>query len=52
VIADNGAGSERAEHLGELGRALLMPWGGSCEAASEVGLGCTFELRLIAHPDS
>ncbi len=52
TVADNGMGSDRAAHLGELARQLLLPWGGSCEAASAAGQGCTFELRLIGNPDS
>lgn len=47
LLADNGAGSERALQLGELARELLAPWGGSAEAASEPGSGCAFELRLM-----
>lgn len=47
LIVDNGAGSERALELGELGRELLTPWGATMEAASETGQGCAFELRLM-----
>ena len=47
LIVDNGAGSERALGLGELGRELLTPWGATMEAASEQGQGCAFELRLM-----
>lgn len=46
TIADNGAGSTRAAALGDLARALMAPWGGMIDAASEPGAGCTFELRL------
>jgi signal transduction histidine kinase len=46
TIADNGNGNERAGELGELARAVVTPWGGSADAASEAGQGCTFELRL------
>lgn len=48
AIADNGAGSARAAGLGELARALIAPWGGTIDAASLPGAGCTFELRLAA----
>jgi signal transduction histidine kinase len=47
-IADNGAGSERAAELGELAKELVTPWGGTADAASQEGQGCTFELRLVA----
>jgi signal transduction histidine kinase len=46
LIADNGEGSERADELGEIARAIVMPWGGSADAASARGQGCAFELRL------
>jgi len=46
TIADNGDGSDKAEELGELARSVLEPWGGSVDAASASGQGCTFELRL------
>jgi signal transduction histidine kinase len=46
AIADNGAGSARAAGLGELARGLIAPWGGTVDAASLPGAGCTFELRL------
>jgi signal transduction histidine kinase len=46
TIADNGNGNERAAELGELARAVVTPWGGSADAASAAGQGCTFELRL------
>jgi hypothetical protein len=46
AIADNGAGSPRAAALGELARGLIVPWGGTVDAASLPGAGCTFELRL------
>jgi len=46
LIADNGAGTDRAEELGELARALVTPWGGTADAASAAGQGCAFELRL------
>ena len=48
AIADNGAGSTRAAALGELARGLIAPWGGTVDAASLPGAGCTFELRLAA----
>ncbi|MDQ3364771.1 MAG: hypothetical protein M3680_05010 [Myxococcota bacterium] len=50
LIADNGAGSTRIEQLGELARQIVAPWGASVEAASAIGQGCAFELRLIAVP--
>lgn len=50
LLADNGAGSERAAELGELAREILAPWGASVEAASEPGAGCAFELRLTTLP--
>lgn len=50
TIADNGAGSPRATGLGELARDVLTPWGGTIDAASVPGAGCTFELRLITAP--
>ena len=50
TIADNGAGSPRATSLGELARGVLTPWGGTIDAASVPGAGCTFELRLITAP--
>ncbi len=46
LITDNGDGSERAGELGELARTIIVPWGGSAEAASDLGRGCSFELRL------
>ena len=46
TIADNGDGSDKADSLGELARSVLEPWGGSVDAASAAGQGCTFELRL------
>jgi signal transduction histidine kinase len=46
AIADNGAGSARAAELGELARGLIAVWGGTIDAASLAGAGCTFELRL------
>jgi signal transduction histidine kinase len=46
TIADNGDGSDKADELGELARSVLTPWGGSIDAASATGQGCTFELRL------
>jgi hypothetical protein len=42
----HGAGSPRAAGLGELARGLIAPWGGTVDAASQAGAGCTFELRL------
>ncbi|MBA3539024.1 MAG: hypothetical protein H0T79_05305 [Deltaproteobacteria bacterium] len=50
LVADNGAGSERAAALGDLARAVLLPWGATIEAASEPQQGCVFELRFITHP--
>lgn len=50
AIADNGAGSARAGHLGEVVRGVLAPWGGTVDAASVPGAGCTFELRLATGP--
>jgi signal transduction histidine kinase len=47
TIADNGAGSARATSLGELARSVISPWGGTIDAASVPGAGCTFELRLV-----
>jgi signal transduction histidine kinase len=47
LVADNGQGSERAAELGEIARAIVTPWGGSADAASEPGQGCAFELRLV-----
>ena len=46
TIADNGAGSPRADALGELVRGVVAPWGGTLDAASVAGAGCAFELRL------
>ena len=46
AIADNGAGSARAAGLGDLARGIVAPWGGTVDAASVPGAGCTFELRL------
>jgi signal transduction histidine kinase len=50
TIADNGAGSARAVHLGDLVRGVTAPWGGTIDAASVPGAGCTFELRLLTGP--
>jgi signal transduction histidine kinase len=50
TIADNGAGSPRAVGLGELARGVLAPWGGTIDAPSVPGAGCTFELRLVTAP--
>jgi signal transduction histidine kinase len=46
-IADNGEGTARVDELGELARVVLVPWGGTAEAASASGQGCAFELRLV-----
>ena len=46
LVADNGAGTDRAAELGELARAIVTPWGGTADAASQEGQGCAFELRL------
>ncbi len=48
LVADNGQGTERAAELGELARAIVTPWGGTADAASQAGQGCAFELRLVA----
>jgi hypothetical protein len=48
LIADNGEGNERATELGDLARLVVGEWGGTAEAASAHGQGCTFELRLVA----
>ena len=50
AIADNGAGSTRAASLGDLARSILAPWGGTVDATSVPGAGCTFELRLAIAP--
>jgi signal transduction histidine kinase len=50
AIADNGAGSVRAAALGDLARSVLAPWGGTVDATSVAGAGCTFELRLATAP--
>ncbi len=50
TIADNGAGSQRVVELGEIARDIVTTWGASIEAASEVGQGCAFELRLMTAP--
>ncbi|MBA3459724.1 MAG: HAMP domain-containing histidine kinase [Deltaproteobacteria bacterium] len=50
LVTDNGAGSPRAELLGETGRAILLPWGATIDAASEPGQGTSFELRLMTAP--
>lgn len=50
TIADNGAGSERAIAIGDLAREIVTSWGASVDAASEPGLGCAFELRLVTSP--
>jgi signal transduction histidine kinase len=47
TIADNGGGDPDAERLGELAREVITPWGGTIDAASAEGQGCTFELRLV-----
>lgn len=47
LVADNGEGTDRATELGELARAIVTPWGGSADAASQAGQGCAFELRLV-----
>jgi signal transduction histidine kinase len=49
TIADNGAGSSRAQALGELARSIVEPWGATVDAASEAGQGTSFELRLAVH---
>lgn len=50
TIADNGAGSPRVASLGELARSVMAPWGGTIDATSVPGAGCTFELRLMTAP--
>ena len=50
LIADNGAGSDVAQSLGDLSREIVTPWGATIEAASENGQGCAFELRLVTVP--
>ncbi|HEU4731877.1 MAG TPA: hypothetical protein VFT22_28475 [Kofleriaceae bacterium] len=50
TIADNGAGSARAAVIGELARSVMAPWGGTVDATSVPGAGCTFELRLMLEP--
>ena len=50
IIADNGEGSERTAEIGELARGILVPWGGTIDAASAAGQGCAFELRLLTAP--
>ncbi|HEY3806521.1 MAG TPA: hypothetical protein VGL61_28145 [Kofleriaceae bacterium] len=49
LIADNGNGADVGE-LGELARDIVAPWGGTIDAASTPGQGCTFELRLPTQP--
>jgi signal transduction histidine kinase len=46
TIADNGDGSDRIHELRELARSIVGPWGGTVDAASAPGRGCSFELRL------
>jgi len=46
TVADNGNGSERATEVGELARSVVAPWGGTADAASAPGRGCSFEIRL------
>lgn len=50
LIADNGAGTDRVDALGDVARDILTPWGGAVEAASASGQGCAFELRLLTVP--
>jgi signal transduction histidine kinase len=50
LIADNGAGNDRVDQLGELARELIASWGASVDAASAAGQGCAFELRLMSVP--
>lgn len=50
ALADNGAGSDRVEQLGELARQIVAPWGAFVDAASAAGQGCAFELRLMTLP--
>ncbi len=50
LVADNGAGNDRATELGALAREIVTPWGGTADAASQAGQGCAFELRLVTKP--
>lgn len=50
LIADNGAGSDRAAAAGEAARTVMVPWGATIEAASEAGQGTSFELRMMTSP--
>jgi hypothetical protein len=47
LVADNGEGTDRVDEIGELARHVLAPWGGTADAASTLGQGCAFELRLV-----
>jgi signal transduction histidine kinase len=49
-LADNGAGSDRVDHAGEVAREIVTPWGAEVDAGSEPGQGCAFELRLVTSP--
>jgi signal transduction histidine kinase len=49
-IADNGSGNPRATALGEVASAIVAPWGGTVDAMTADGQGCTFELRLMTMP--
>jgi signal transduction histidine kinase len=46
TIADNGAGDPDALHVGNMARSIIGPWGATIDAASAMGQGCAFELRL------
>ncbi len=50
TIADNGAGSLRAQAIGELARGVVAAWGATVDATSVAGAGCVFELRLAIMP--
>lgn len=50
TIADNGGGDLQAESVGDLARTILETWGGTIDAASAAGQGCTFELRVPTQP--
>ncbi len=50
LIADNGAGTDRALAVGELVRGVVGAWGATVGVASEPGQGCAFEVRLVTVP--
>lgn len=49
-VADNGGGNPRANALGEVASAIVAPWGGTVDATTADGQGCTFELRFMTMP--